>query len=255
MRSGNHARTASSSEFGMRNRPISSCHQRHRSPAGILTFLFADIRGWTAFTQQNGDEAAARLAAKFAEVTREGVESRGGRVIELRGDEALAVFTSARAAVRAAVDLQAVYADETTIEAQLPLTGSIGMDVGEAVPVEGGYRGAALNLGARLNKRASVGEVTTYVAGLTAMPRRTFFIGLAPGVAAYQFVFLSLGFWLGPTALTTIQRHGPKPGVLLLLLVLAVGLGVAGHVLLNRARGRARREVGPVMAAAAGGDA
>ena len=128
-------------------------------PPGILTFLFADIRGWTAFTQQNGDEAAARLAAKFAEVTREGVESRGGRVIELRGDEALAVFTSARAAVRAAVDLQAVYMDETTIEPQLPLTAGIGMDAGEAVPVEGGYRGAALNLGARLNKRASVGEV------------------------------------------------------------------------------------------------
>jgi len=96
--------------------------------------------------------------------------------------------------------------------------------------------------------------VTTYVAGLTAMPRRTFFIGLAPGVAAYQFVFLSLGFWLGPTALTAIQRHGPKPGVLLFLVVLAVGLGAAGHVLLNRARGRARREVRPVMAAAAGGD-
>jgi len=87
------------------------------------------------------------------------------------------------------------------------------------------------------------------------MPRRTFFIGLVPGVAAYQFVFLSLGFWLGPTAMATIQRHGPRPGVLLLLVVLAVGLGVAGYALLNRMRGRARREVAPVMAAAAGGDA
>jgi membrane-associated protein len=96
--------------------------------------------------------------------------------------------------------------------------------------------------------------VTTYVAGLAAMPRRTFFIGLVPGVAAYQFVFLSLGFWLGPTAMTTIQRHGPRPGVLLVLVVLAVGLAVAGYALLNRMRGRARREVAPVMVAAAGGD-
>jgi hypothetical protein len=87
------------------------------------------------------------------------------------------------------------------------------------------------------------------------MPRRTFFMGLAPGVAAYQAAFLSLGFWLGPTALTTLQRHGPKPGVLLLLVLAAVGMGVSGHVLVKRIRGQARHEVRPVMAAAAGGDA
>jgi class 3 adenylate cyclase len=72
----------------------------------LLTFLFADVRGYTRFTQEHGDEAAARLAAEFAAVAREGVAAHGGRVIELRGDEALAVFTSAREALRAAVDLQ-----------------------------------------------------------------------------------------------------------------------------------------------------
>ena len=65
---------------------------------GIQTFLIADVRGYTTFTQARGDEAAARLAAKFAALSREGVEARGGRVIELRGDEALAVFSSPRQA-------------------------------------------------------------------------------------------------------------------------------------------------------------
>src|SRR2546423_15128352 len=75
-------------------------------PPQIRTFLIADVRGYTLFTQERGDEAAAKLAMKFAELAREGVEGRGGSVIELRGDEALAVFGSPRQAIRAAVDLQ-----------------------------------------------------------------------------------------------------------------------------------------------------
>src|ERR1051325_2873739 len=82
---------------------------------GILTFLIADVRGYTSFTQEHGDEAAAQLAATFAEIAREGVEAYGGRVVELRGDEALAVFTSPRQALRAAVELQAAFADETEL--------------------------------------------------------------------------------------------------------------------------------------------
>ena len=49
----------------------------------IRTFLIADVRGYTLFTQERGDEAAAKLAMKFAELAREGVEGRGGSVIEL----------------------------------------------------------------------------------------------------------------------------------------------------------------------------
>ena len=42
---------------------------------------------------------------------------------------------------------------------ELPLTVGIGLDAGEAVPVEGGYRGAALNLAARLCGQARAGEI------------------------------------------------------------------------------------------------
>src|SRR5206468_9737407 len=41
----------------------------------------------------------------------------------------------------------------------IPLTVGIGLDAGEAVPVEGGYRGGALNLAARLCGQAGPGEV------------------------------------------------------------------------------------------------
>jgi class 3 adenylate cyclase len=67
---------------------------RHR---GIRTFLIADVRGYTLFTQERGDEAATKLAARLAEIAREVVNEHGGSVIELRGDEAVAVFDSANA--------------------------------------------------------------------------------------------------------------------------------------------------------------
>jgi peptide/nickel transport system substrate-binding protein len=127
--------------------------------AQIKTFLIADVRGYTLFTQERGDEAAAKLAAKFADIAREAVEARGGTLLELRGDEALCVFSSTREAIRAAVDLQQRFVQETLEQPELPLTVGIGLDAGEAVPVQGGYRGGALNLAARLCGQARAGEI------------------------------------------------------------------------------------------------
>ena len=126
---------------------------------GIKTFLIADVRGYTRFTQQRGDEAAAKLATRFAAVTRACVESAGGRLVELRGDEALAVFDSTRSAIRAAVELQKEFVEQTLADPSLPLAVGIGLDAGEAVPVNDGYRGGALNLAARLCSLAAPGEV------------------------------------------------------------------------------------------------
>src|SRR4051795_1637504 len=127
--------------------------------AGIKTFLIADVRGYTRFTQERGDEAAARLATRFAELAREAIEGAGGTLVELRGDEALAVFDSARQALRAASALQERFVIETVTDPSLPFAVGIGLDAGEAVPVEGGYRGGALNLAARLCSLAGPGEV------------------------------------------------------------------------------------------------
>ena len=126
---------------------------------GIHAFLIADVRGYTRFTQERGDEAAAELAARFARIARQGIEGNGGALVELRGDEALAVFASSRQAFRSAVSLQSMFAAETASEPSFPLGVGIGLDAGEAVPVEHGYRGGALNLAARLCSRAKAGEI------------------------------------------------------------------------------------------------
>jgi class 3 adenylate cyclase len=90
-------------------------------PSALRTFLIADIRGYTRYTEEYGDEAAARLADEFAALVADGVEAHDGKLVQLRGDEALAVFTSARQAIRAAVDLQGRFGDETGASSEIPL--------------------------------------------------------------------------------------------------------------------------------------
>lgn len=128
--------------------------------AAILVFLIADIRGYTRFTQEHGDAAAARLTTRFSELAHSIADQYDGRIVEVRGDEVLAVFASARQALLAAHTLQARCAEEAAVHPDLPLAIGVGMDVGEPIPMEdGGYRGAALNRAARLCSVAGPGDV------------------------------------------------------------------------------------------------
>ena len=125
----------------------------------IRTFLIADVRGYTRFSQEHGDEAASQLTRRFADVVRSSVAAEGGELVELRGDEALCAFDSARAALATAIELQRRSREVVDGEPTLPLGVGVGLDAGEAVPTEGGYRGRALNVAARLCSLAGPGEV------------------------------------------------------------------------------------------------
>jgi class 3 adenylate cyclase/tetratricopeptide (TPR) repeat protein len=123
----------------------------------MLTFLIADVRGYTAYTHQHGDAAAAVLAGHFASLAGEAVGAQDGQVVEVRGDEVMAVFTSARNALRAAVSLLSRCAADAS--PSLPLRAGVGLDVGEPISVPDGYRGEVINVAARLCAKAGPGEV------------------------------------------------------------------------------------------------
>jgi len=129
------------------------------SGADIRTFLFADMRGYTRYTQEHGDDAASVLAGRFADLVREVAPKFDGELLELRGDEALCVFRSARQALRASVELQRDLRGGTDAGPAFPIGVGMGLDAGEAVPTQGGYRGASLNLAARLCGLAKPGEI------------------------------------------------------------------------------------------------
>ena len=132
---------------------------RAREPEVAQTFLFADIRGYTAFTNQRGAEEAARLASRFTEAAHDAIEARGGEPLEIRGDQVLAVFSSASQAVRAAVEMQESFSEEAQDDPTLPLQVGVGLDSGQAVRGQSGYHGDVLNTAARLCSAAAPGEI------------------------------------------------------------------------------------------------
>ena len=100
------------------------------SGADIRTFLFADLRGYTRYTQEHGDDAASALAGRFADVVKGAVPEFEGELLELRGDEALCVFRSARQALRASVELQRRLRTGSEAEPAFPIGVGMGMDAG-----------------------------------------------------------------------------------------------------------------------------
>jgi DNA-binding NarL/FixJ family response regulator/class 3 adenylate cyclase len=138
---------------------MSTRPEEEHSTNAVRIFLIGDVRGYTSFTETRGDHAAGRLATRFSEIARASIQAGGGTVISFRGDEVLAEFASARAAMDAAVALQRNLADATFEDDSLPLPTGIGLDAGEAVAVDDGYRGGAINLAARLCSLARAGEI------------------------------------------------------------------------------------------------
>jgi class 3 adenylate cyclase len=154
--------------------------EKQAPAAAIFVFLIADIRGYTSYTEREGDEAAAQLTTAFTTMARTVMEQWNGRLVEMRGDEALGAFASARQAVQAAADLHERYIQHAVAHPGLPTGIGIGLDVGEAVPVDDGYRGAALNRAARLCSLAAPGEtlvspgivyVAPHIKGVRFVPR------------------------------------------------------------------------------------
>ncbi|HEY5957621.1 MAG TPA: adenylate/guanylate cyclase domain-containing protein [Polyangiaceae bacterium] len=116
------------------------------------TFCFVDLAGFTALTEAQGDDDAADVATRFAEMTRASL-GVGDRLIKTIGDAVFVMSPSAASGIE-------------LIERLLMLTSSIefpslraGLHFGEAVQRDGDVFGAAVNLAARVAAEAFAGEV------------------------------------------------------------------------------------------------
>src|SRR5438309_11964704 len=105
----------------------------------LRTFLIADVRGYTRFSAERGDAAAAQLSEHFLALCREVITAQRGDFFGSAGDQALAAFASAHAALRAALALQARLKVEQAAHPDLPLLAGIGLDTGEAIQVGADY--------------------------------------------------------------------------------------------------------------------
>jgi class 3 adenylate cyclase len=135
-----------------------------------VTILFSDIRGFTEYTSQYGDEAAFRVLREHNAVVRRQIELYGGHVVKTQGDNFMVSFTTARGAILCAVAIQRAIAGAEHAAEGPRIAVGIGINTGEPIQQGGDYFGTTVNLAARLCAAAGPGQIlvsetTRYVAG------------------------------------------------------------------------------------------
>jgi class 3 adenylate cyclase/YHS domain-containing protein len=117
------------------------------------TFGFVDLEGFTALTETQGDEDAARIATQFAKLTGS-VLGSGDRLVKTIGDAVLVTSPDAASGVALVERLFT----EAAADPRLPALRA-GLHHGSAVEKDGDVFGAAVNLAARVAAEAHAGEV------------------------------------------------------------------------------------------------
>jgi class 3 adenylate cyclase len=122
-------------------------------------FLFADLRGYTAYVERHGNVAGAELLAGYRSLVRAEVQRQHGAEIKTEGDSFYVAFPSARAAVECAIGIAAASERATDEDPAHPIRVGIGVHAGETVETGEGYVGSAVNIAARVAAQARAGEV------------------------------------------------------------------------------------------------
>lgn len=124
-----------------------------------LTFLFADLRGFSEFVERRGDQAAAALIREYRDLVRSAIRRTGGREMKTEGDSFLVEFRTSQQALECARRVMTEAERHTGARPELPLRIGIGIHAGEPVREDGDYIGSAVNIAARLGQVAGPGEI------------------------------------------------------------------------------------------------
>jgi class 3 adenylate cyclase len=122
-------------------------------------FLFADLRGYTAYIDREGAAAAAALLERFRSLVRTAVAAHHGAEIRTEGDSFYITFPRASPAVACALDIVAATAADAADHPVDPIRVGVGVHAGEALETPDGPVGTAVNIAARLCAIAAPGEV------------------------------------------------------------------------------------------------
>ncbi len=124
------------------------------STAADHTFLFADVVGYTAFTERVGDEAAADVAIAFQVAAAHLADACGCEIIKNLGDAVMIHGEDATQVVALALRLRR----ELEVEGWCPPL-RMGVHSGTAVRRGEDWYGSTVNVAARVADSAGPGEI------------------------------------------------------------------------------------------------
>lgn len=119
---------------------------------GTATLVFTDIVDSTVLAQSVGDIPWAEMIGAHERTIRRITDAQGGTVVKFLGDGSMLAFESARAAIRAAVEIQRACAAE-------PFSVRIGIHTGEVIRTADDLLGLTVNKAARVAAAAADGGI------------------------------------------------------------------------------------------------
>lgn len=119
---------------------------------GTMTLVFTDIVDSTVLAQSVGDAKWTQIIHSHEAMIKRVTTSHGGTVVKLLGDGSMLAFESARAAIRAAVELQRECVGQ-------PFAVRIGIHTGEVVRTTDDLFGLTVNKAARVAMSAERGGI------------------------------------------------------------------------------------------------
>jgi class 3 adenylate cyclase len=139
---------------GLAAQPPTARRELTEIPSGTAIILFADITNSTELTERMGDAAFRAKARELDGALRAAIQQNSGVCIDAKtlGDGVLAVFTSARQAIEAALAC-----GKAGDDGGLPL--HLGLHAGDVIREDDNVYGGAVNIAARISGLSAPGEV------------------------------------------------------------------------------------------------
>ena len=177
-----------------------------------VAVAFADLAGYTRFTEEEGEEEALSFVERFIEAVQDTIPD-DARVVKTIGDEVMVVGYDVAALVDWAVGFQTLWTDRPTAR--------IGIHYGSTLYRDGDYFGRDINLASRVVARSRGGEVLATGAVMEA-------IGAQDHLEFENLGEVKLKGFDEPRSLCRVYRRGMTA----LEAARASGLVVAGEPLL-----------------------
>jgi adenylate cyclase len=124
-----------------------------KEPRQVEACAFADLSGYTRLTEEAGDEVAAQVSVKLAELVNEVASRHAGAVVKMLGDGVLFHFKDPQDAVMASLEML-----DRVRPAGLP-PAHVGVNAGPMIYEEGDYFGRTVNIAARIASQARRDQV------------------------------------------------------------------------------------------------
>ena len=165
-----------------------------------MTFLLADLAGYTALTEAHGDEHAADVAAEFLTEIRRVAADHDAREVKTIGDAVLLSLPDAADAIRLGARIVFDIGDR-----ERALRVGAGVHTGTAVERDGDWFGSAVNVAARVADLACAGELLVTDAARRAAG------GRIPESQFRERGPHELKHVRDPVVVWSVERDGPGP--------------------------------------------